>query len=276
MKKILYIGIPASVMCIIFLFLQSCSSQNKSLPYNSTIPYYDVTISENNIREVQVEAILPLVKDTIRMSQIGDSPLKDGYAGFVHDLNATDTKGNSVRLALVGNGIWSVKAPVPSTIVIKYKVNIKHDNVNWTVSSAFARAYSVDGVLFFVGRTVFIAPAGADTSKIKVHYNLPKGWDIATPYAELRNDPNTFQARNLTDLLQNGNLIGKIVQQEINVGELHIIIAGSPSMQQGVEIFQKALTKIINSYQSEMGGAPEGKLVIMGSVSSLEHGRRNI
>src|SRR5882757_1122311 len=91
---------------IILLFFQSCHSQNNGFTANSSTPFYKVTIDEDNIRLVKVEAILPAVKDTIYMSQSEFAPLKDGYATFVHNLQAYDTKGNPVNLTSVGPGIW--------------------------------------------------------------------------------------------------------------------------------------------------------------------------
>jgi len=258
-------------MLVILLFLQSCGRQNKGFAATSTATY-TVNISGGNIRKVEVEAILPLLKDTLYMSQSDFSPLANGYATFVDDLKATDNKGNTVNLVPVGKGVWKVDAPVPCTIKLTYQVNIQHDTVQWAVSAAFARAYALNNVLFVAGRTIFIAPKGGDTSKITVHFNLPKGWDIATPYAVLPGDKDTYQAENLEQLWHNGNFMGRMVKEEINVGDLKVIVAGMPAMQQSVDLIKSSLAKIVNAYKSEMGGAPAGKLVIMGSISSLPQG----
>jgi len=262
--------VPLKIL-VALLLLQSCHSQNKGFA-TITSPYYTVTISEDNIRKVGVEAMLPLLNDTLYMSQSDFSPLPGGYATFVHDLKAIDNKGNTVTLVPIGKGIWKVGAPLPCTIKLTYNVSIEHDTVQWAVSAAFARAYALDHVLFFAGRTIFIAPKGGHTSKIKIHFNLPKGWDVATPYAVSQDDQDTFQVENLDQLWSNGNFTGRIVKEEINVGDLKVIVAGAPSMQKGVDLIKNSLTKIVNSYKSEMGGAPAGKLVIMGSISTLQQG----
>lgn len=268
LSKHILIALIASV-----LILPSCSSQTKKqLPAASSVPYYLVSVNEDDIREVNVEAILPLVRDTIRMSQSDFEPLPNGFAEFVSDLSATDSKGNRVGLESVGKGIWKVSTPMPATVRLKYFVSIKHESVRWAVSSAFARAYTVDKVLFFAGRTMFIAANGQDDSKIKVQYNIPAGWDVATPYEELESSGKLFQAKNLSELWRNGNFIGKFDREEIGVGKLQITLAGTPSMKEGLRLFKGALEKIVNTYQSEMGGAPEGKLVIMGSVAQLQQG----
>jgi predicted metalloprotease with PDZ domain len=253
---------------IFLCVVQACTSQSRHLPPSCSISYYLLTFDKDDIREVKVEAILPLVTDSLYMSQSEYEPLKDGYATFVHDLKASDSKGNKVSLASIGNGIWKIEGPHLSSIKISYGVTIGHDHVQWNTSAAFAHAYSVDHVVFFAGRTMFIAPTGEDSAKINVQYALPKDWDVASPYTDLKNTSNTFEAQNLADLWHNGNFVGEFVKQEINAGNLKVVIAGTPSMHEGVELFKSALDRIVNSYKAEMGGAPGGKLVIMGSVTS--------
>jgi len=261
------------ILVALVLLLPSCSSQTKKqLPATSAVPYYLVNVSEDDIRVVNVEAILPLVKDTIRMSQSDFQPLPNGFAEFVGDLTATDSKGTPVKLLSVGKGIWKVDAPMPATIRLKYFVSIKHESVRWAVSSAFARAYAVDNTLFFAGRAIFIAAAGQDDSKITVQYDIPNGWDVATPYDELKGGDDIFQAKNLSELWRNGNFIGKFDKEEISAGKLQVTLVGTPNMKEGLSLFKSALAKIVNTYTSEMGGAPEGKLVIMGAVAPLQQG----
>ncbi|CAN5278146.1 hypothetical protein BH09BAC6_BH09BAC6_11210 [soil metagenome] len=266
-----YKNIPLA-LTLFLLILQSCFSQNKRPPLNTAIPNYTVTIAEENIRKVVVDASLPLLSDTLYMSQSEFAPLPDGYAAFVHGLEATDAKGQGIKLTTIGKGIWKVDTHIPSTIHLKYSVTIGHDNVQWATSGAFAKAYVVDNVLFFAGRVLFIAAAGADSSKIQVRFNLPKGWDVATPYNDIQNDPGTFVADDLSTLWRNGSFLGDFERQEINVGKLKVVIAGTHAMKEGLTLFKSALSKIISSYSSAMGGAPEGKLVIMGSVSSMPPG----
>ncbi len=228
-----------------------------------------MTIAEDNVRKIHVDASLPLSQDTLWMSQIAFSPLPDGYATFVKDLKATDDQGNQVSLIPVGKGIWKVDAPTPLNIRLQYDVAIGHDTVNWSVSAAFARAYVADKIVFFTGRTMFIAPKHGAYSKIQVHFILPEGWDIATPYTHEENNKDVYQVNTLSDLWDNGNFAGSFVKEEIHIGELQIIIAGTSSMRDGVGLFKSALTKISNAYASDMGGTPQGRFVIMGSVAPL-------
>ncbi len=245
---------------------------------------YSITVSRDDIRNVLVTADLPLSNDTLRMSQSEFAPLPDGYATFVHGLEATDDHGNAVDLTALGKGKWTARLPVPATIHIRYTVEIGHDHVPWSVSGAFAKAYSIDSVLFFAGRPLFIASAGNDSSPIKIHFNIPPGWLVISPYADAGSEQaeqaeqveqaeqNDFIAKNLSSLWGNGNMIGRCVKQEIGVGQLRVILAGSYPMKEALSLFKDALSKIVDVYTTEMGGAPGGKLVIMAAVAPLVSG----
>ncbi len=257
---------------IVIIQIHSCSSTNDQSSVDPGIPFYTVSINNEDIRRVRVDASLPLLHDTLWMSQIGILPLIDGYATFIHDLKATDNQGNAIRLNSLGKGLWKVDAPAHSTIHLNYSIEIGHDTVNWTVSSAFARAYAVDEAVFFTGRTIFIAPKDAGASRIRVHFILPKGWELATSYSGLENDPNTYEVNNLSDLWDNGNLAGRLEKDEINAGKLQVIIAGTSSMGRSIDLFKSSLTKVIDAYASDMGATPARKLVILSSVAPLEGG----
>ncbi|HLY68627.1 MAG TPA: hypothetical protein VKR53_02790 [Puia sp.] len=260
------------VMAIAIVFLISCSSGNDRIPAYPLIPDYIVKINKNNIRLVQVEASFPLLYGTLWMSTVGTAPLTDGYATFVHDLKATDEQGNTIPLHSLGKGIWKADAHGHLIIHLKYSVEIGHDKVHWAVSSAFARAYAVGQAIFFTGRTIFIAPKGDGSSKIRVHFTLPEGWEIATPYLGLEKKLDSYEASNLTDLWDNGNLAGQLEKEEIKAGKLQIIIAGSLSMEGSIRLFKSAISKLVNAYTSGMGGTPAGKLVVLSSAAQMEEG----
>ncbi len=252
--------------------LSACiSGQSKNQPFSSQLNY-TITISKNDVRKVFVKATLPLVNDTIWMSQSEFAPLQDGYATFVHELVATDDKGNPVSFTSVGKGVWITGTPAPAFIHLKYYVEIGHESVQWAVSGAFAKAYSVSDVDFFAGRTIFIAAKGNDSAGTQVRFNLPDGWQVITPYEDISNDHYTFKAANLSNLWDNCSMAGRCVKEQIDVGQLKVVIAGSYDMQEGVGLFKNALTKIVDAYAANMGGAPKGKLAIMGSVAPLAPG----
>ena len=254
------------------LALSACTSGQAKNQAFSSQPNYSITISKDDVRKLFVQATLRLVNDTIWMSQSEFAPLQDGYATFVHGLEATDDKGKPVSLIKVGKGIWVTGLPAPAAIHLKYYVEIGHDGVQWAVSGAFAKAYSVGDVDFFAGRTIFIAAKGNDSAEVQVRFNLPEGWQVITPYEDLSNDHYTFKAANLSSLWDNGNMAGRCVKEEINAGQLKVVIAGSYDMQEGVGLFKNALAKIVDTYAVNMGGTPKGKLAVMGSVAPLASG----
>ncbi len=259
-------------MLVSVVTISACSSKQNSPNTNSAGVNYVVTVNQDDNRKIFVEANLQLVNDTLRMSQVMAEGAEDGYAGFVHDLQATDDKGNTVNVNKAGRNTWKVSKQVPALIHLRYYVQVGHDAVNWPVSGAFARAYATDKLVFFTGRTVFIAAQGNDSLKLLVKFNLPQNWQVITPYKEVPGQVNTFTADNLGYLWANGNMVGSCATKEIKIDELRVVFAGSDDMQESVDLMGNSLSKIVRGYSSALGGAPKGKLVILGSVASLMPG----
>ncbi len=60
---------------------QSCTSGREE-PITSSKPHYTITVNEKNIRQIAVNAVVPLSTDTLVMSQIMSESLEGGYADF--------------------------------------------------------------------------------------------------------------------------------------------------------------------------------------------------
>ncbi|HWA34970.1 MAG TPA: hypothetical protein VG737_12600 [Cyclobacteriaceae bacterium] len=249
---------------VTMLMWQACS-QRPASPIKSSKPHYTISIDEKNIRQVMVEAILPLRSDTIQMSQVMDVSLDQGYAEFVQGLKVFDENGGTIVVNPIGRSAWKLEVKTPATVRLQYQTIIDHDKIDWDVSSAFARGYTLDNIVFFVGRVLFITPT-AFQEPISVEYKLPKGWEVATSLKEL-GDTNNFEAESRSLLLNNGNIVGKLTKREIHVGDLQVEIAGPASMRESIELFYNALEGIVKTYEAEMGGAPSGKLVIIAATS---------
>ena len=113
-------------------------------------PEYTLTFNAEDIRRVHVEARLPLVNDTVRMSAAFASQLPRGWATFVHDLHGSDSAG-PVTLTELPHGRWAVQGRRPGMLALSYDVIVAHDTVRWNVSGPAAAGYAVDRALFFVG-----------------------------------------------------------------------------------------------------------------------------
>jgi predicted metalloprotease with PDZ domain len=254
-----------SGLCPLILLFAACRLGHEA-PTTGSKPRYTVAISEENIRHVDIEAILPLETDTILMSQIMDVPLDQGYAQFVEDLNAFDDKGTPVNINAIGRSGWKLELKMPAVVKLKYQVLIDHDKIDWNVSSAFARGYILDDAVFFVGRILFITPTRFQ-EPVEIEYSLPNGWDVASCLTALPGKSHMFLADSRGKLLNNGNLLGKLTKAKINVGSLQVEIAGPASMHESIALFHDAMESVVNTYQSQMGGAPSGKLEIIAALS---------
>ena len=243
-----------------------------SPPRAARPPEYTLTFSADAPRRIGVVAHLPLGDDTLRMSATMGSQLTAGYATFVHDLAAFDG-ARRVALRPVAGGDWVITGPRPAEITLTYNVVVAHDSVQWNLSGAFARGYSVDGTVMFAGRSVFIASTTTGSAPIRVHVVLPRGWSFATPYAGVAGDPNTFEAAALDDLWANANLAGRLARERLSAGDLTMSLAGSESMKDGLAFLSRAVGPVLATYGKMMRGAPAGALtVIVNSSPTVDGG----
>ena len=215
---------------------------------------------------VHVVADVALQNDTIRMSSANVEPLPNGWATFVHGLSASSVKGN-VALDSLGFGRWLVHAKGAGRVRLTYDVGVAHDSVHWSVSGAAAHGYLVDGTLFFVGRAMFITGAGTRDFGRRVHFVLPNGWSVATPYAAVVGARDTYEAKTLGELWANGNLVGPIATERMKLGKLDVLFAGGPSMKEPLRLYRSTFTKVIGEYVKLVGPAPAGQFVVISNMA---------
>jgi predicted metalloprotease with PDZ domain len=236
------------------------------MPIAAPPPTYTLTFSDTAPRRVHVDARLPLVNDTLRMSSTLVEQLPDGWATFVHELRASDG-GRAVALSPLPGGRWVVRGARPAAVSLSYDVVIAHDTVHWRVSGAFAAGYALDRTVFFCGRALFVAAAGADASPSVVRVRLPNGWRIATPYRADPTRPDTYVATDLADLWANGSLVGPLSTEEVRSGALRVVFAGGPSIRAGLGVYARSLGPVVRTYAAALGGAPTGTLVVIANLS---------
>lgn len=232
----------------------------------TSAPDYTLTFSDAAPRRINVVARLPLESDTLMMSSTMASQLPDGYATFVHDLEAHDGV-RRVAVRQLPGGRWVVEGRRPAEITLTYNIVVAHDSVQWNVSGAFARGYAVGRTVCFSGRAVFIASAVTAAAPIRVHVVLPRGWSFATPYAGVARNPNTFEAATLGDLWTNANLAGRLTRERVSAGALTVALAGGESMKDGLVFLSRAVGSVLATYTKMMGGAPAGALTVMANVA---------
>ena len=237
-----------------------------SPPRAARPPEYTLTFSAAAPRRIGVVARLPVGDDTLRMSSVMSSQLPAGYATFVHDLAAFDG-ARRIPLRPVAGGDWVIAGPRPAEITLTYNVVVAHDSVQWNLSGAFARGYAVDTAVMFAGRSVFIASTTTESTPIRVHVVLPRGWSFATSYPTVPGDPNTFEAATIGDLWANANLAGRLARERLAAGDLTVSVAGSESMKDGLAFLSRAVGPVLATYGKMMHGAPAGALAVMVNAS---------
>jgi predicted metalloprotease with PDZ domain len=237
-----------------------------SQPGNKTAAYI-VSFNKSNCKEISIEATLPLINDTLYMSQAMTEGLENGWAHYFSDLKATSRDGRGLELKSIGKSLWVVGGNnTNNTINLSYKVLINHDKYQWKVSGAFARAYTTDSLVFFAGRVVFIVPKGSSKYQFTVQYILPNEWDISTPYLPINDAQNKFMVTNLSSLWANGNMAGWLEKENIKHNGIEVEFASTKGTREGNKLMSQAISPIVEEYDRLMGGSPKGKFTIFTTV----------
>ena len=111
-----------------------------------------------------------------------------------------------------------------------------------------------------------------DSSRIAIRFDVPAGWKISSGYAATPGDARTFTSENLSDLWNNGTMVGRLTERIVHAGQLDVSIAGPAEHGAGVTLVAGALAPVVAAYDSLMGGAPHGKLALLIGVAPLTEG----
>ena len=221
-------------------------------------PQYRITVAADANRRFHVQADLPVSGTELFMQEDMSQPLPNGFADFVENLRATDSRGRAVALTNLGRARWRIARPV-KTVRLDYDVVLKHEKVKWDVSGIFARGYAVDDAIFFFGYTAFIRGNPDPVLPARIRFRVPKGWEVATAWSELKGSPGTFVARDWNDLRHTGVLMGRLSKREVRAGAIDVVFAAPRGIAASVDLLGDAIGPIMQGYVRDFGGSPEGR-----------------
>ncbi len=221
---------------------------------------YRVTFSAEKPGVAQVRARLTLNRQTVKMLPWGHPWLPDGWATFVHNLKIKDAAGSDIGFSLVkedGWGSWNVDAEDGEVLYLDYEVHFEHDQYDWNSAGGqdSRPAYS-NGALFLISRALFIyTPYGVETATI--HLDTPSAWKLAVPWPELEGRPGHYFADSFSSLVSNVLVLGDFQKQEIEDGNMSIVLAVDNSLSGNAEEFRDTFQKQLAEYRRIFHGTPE-------------------
>jgi predicted metalloprotease with PDZ domain len=220
---------------------------------------YRVRFSADNPRSAQVSARLTLNQGTIKMLPWGHPWLPDGWATFVHGMTVSDAAGNSIGFEKVeedGWGSWRVDAEDGEQLQLNYEVRFDHDQHDWNpVGGQDARPAYSNGALFLISRALFVyTPYGVTTATI--HLEVPEGWKVAAPWPELDGRPGSYFVESYDSLVSNVLVLGQFHRQEVQDGNMSVILAVDSALSSKVEEFRDTFQRQLAEYRRIFNGTP--------------------
>lgn len=241
------------VMVFAFYSLKAAGSSTLPEHLKNQINY-KITIDENDHLKAKVQlSFVP--KDSLLYMTQGAGQLPDRWATFVHDLKVTDASGEQIAVMDMTDALWMLPYTPKEKITVSYVVKLEHPKHEWG-GGLDGVAYATKWGVFYTGRSLLIFN-GADWENIRVDFNLPKGWQVSTPWERVGDLKNSFKAHNLTALFQSMLFAGTHKELSFNEGDFELIFAlGGDDVLAEQEVYKKMASGVLQYYVGLMGGLP--------------------
>lgn len=218
-------------------------------------PSYSITIDDSNHRLAKVRAVMTTQDEFLYMAP-GAQILPRRWATFIGDLKVFDGTGNPVAATELPDAKWKLDIAGPTKITVTYSVRLDHEKYEWP-GGIDGVAYATDWGVFWTSRALLIMN-GADRSGIAVDFKLPAAWRVTAPWKPVRDDPNSFIAKNQTDLSEAMIFAGTHREISVKRSGFELIFAlGGEEIVSRTEEFRKMSEGVMDYYITLMGGVPK-------------------
>lgn len=235
---------------------------------------YTVTIPDDDHRVARVAVQLTPTDRHFYMFP-GANQLPKRWSTFVRSIAATAEDGSPLALAQNDDGSWSLESLPAGAINLEYEIRLDHEDHDWS-SGIDGAAYAKEHGVFYTGRALFIAN-GEHNNDIRVHFELPDGWQVTTPWHQ---NGDGFFVTDREALSTSMLFAGTHEETRFRQGafELALVLGGDGLESQRDEL--TGLAKGVLDYYTElMGGEPRigsstapGRAVVIISPSAETDG----
>ena len=223
---------------------------------------YHLIFDQKDFKRITVEATLTAADSSLKMIDWGyPSQLERGWAEFVRDLQVSHHGQALVPVPVAGGG-WKVAVADGSPLQLRYTVEISHDRYNWDEGGGNdSRPAIVGNTLFCITKALFIY-AGPDSLPATVKITAPADWRFSTPWTPDPQQPGAWRCRDLYHLADNVVVIGQQSQRIIQDGNMQIILAIDPAMDQDFPMISDILARQLGAYRKIFGQTPAARYLI--------------
>lgn len=214
---------------------------------------------------VHVEATLPLTEPYLNIAEGWYSDgVKGGLAGFVEDLSITRADGTAVRVEGPTHGRWQVDAPVGEPVTVRYRVRLDHEKHKWPFGVDEIACVREDSVTF-IARTLLLFVEG--TRALRVRFNVPQGWRVATPWRPVDGQPFTFDAANLRHLTDSCVIAGDFVERPVQAGETLVTLAIGRALEPYADTLESAMRACVPAFAEVFRHSPQMRFLAVLNVN---------
>lgn len=246
-------------------------SQNSDSPLSK----YHLKISEENLRLVDVSAVLIVQEPNLEMLPWGFPPeIEGGWATFVDFKSVTDQKGKPIDFAWNGElKKWELDMDITenSVVNLNYQVELSHDNYNWDAGGGIDGRPTVwkDSTIFWTTSALFIY-SGKTNNKSEISFDIPKSWKVSTAWVKLSG--TTFSAKNTNELAFNLLMIGQHREEILTLDNMSITIATPANFEHRIGLIKQSLEKILPAYKDLFGELPIANYLVCASKNTIQDG----
>ncbi|NVK52832.1 MAG: hypothetical protein HWD85_07840 [Flavobacteriaceae bacterium] len=242
------------LLMLLIVMVYGCSDKPKGKEQVDEISY-TITISDSNPKIANVEvAFVP--KDSLLYMGLGANQLENRWATFVHNLKVTDQKGKLLTVDKLTDAQWKIHLQSNQKIKLSYSVHLDHENYKWS-GGIDGAAYATNLGVFYTTRALLIFN-GDEWQNITIDFNLPKKWQVTTPWHKKNNHVYTFQVDTFSNLANAMVFAG--IHEEITIkrDDFELIFAlGDEGVISKKQEFQSLAEGVLDYYIKLMGGLPK-------------------
>jgi predicted metalloprotease with PDZ domain len=232
---------------------------------------YTVTISEENLRVVHVEAVITHHQGLLTMDWESASHLKDGWATYLFGLEVKGADGEEVSFVPEGRASWRLEDKAPDSIIVSYDIRIGHDYIRWPDGGHNESVYVLDHSLFFVGRAVFIATT-ADVNahgyeNLHVEFVIPDQWQVTTTWEPKPDNPRLYAAHGIRDLVEIGIYVGKLQQRLVNLGGIDTVLSTATDFSEVLDLIETTFRPVVPGAVDFFGGVAGKRFALIANIA---------
>ena len=230
---------------------------------------YEVRFSAADPREVRVAVDFVATDTLMRMAPYGMEHLPDGWRTFIREECLRDASGHEVGLTRLDGRRWRIGAPLGAALHLEYVVRLEHDlgDVRWFPGPREA-AYVRDGMLFALGRALFIVPDWTmrDT---ELRVSAPDGWQVAVALRPA--GAGRWRAPSRRDLTDALVVAGRFMQSTVSAGGVEFEYAVAGSYAGALPVFSRVTRSATSTFADLFGGPPARNRYLVAVGTEPEH-----